>query len=148
MSDLQQDLKDLIAKSLPSVAVDELRRRLDAGERDAKALSDKTAAYERLEKAHGAVAGELSRHAALTDRATALDRREGELVKRENTLAVHEADAKGALTRVADMKEVLALVFKSPELRGYMVSLSSNLPVKDPNGYNTQLYASGEAKPT
>lgn len=133
MGDVFDDIKEVVAKHLPAVALDEFSKRL-AGMEAMRKRAETAEAERDYNARHLAEARDaVARHGAIAAREAAVAAREAEAGKREGTQAVRDERITSALTRVADMKEVIALVFKSPEARSYMVSLTGT--GNAPSGY-------------
>lgn len=140
MSDLLANVNALITQHLPQQVGAALQARLEQADLDAKYIAIAKARVKELEK-QVQYQDQVDRLAkAVAERETAVAKREDAVEKREETIGHKEEIAKlqcgFALQRVHDMKDLTAIVFRSPVFK---TSLShhtdESVPVVMPGGY-------------
>lgn len=119
MSQLEQEIKDAIAKQLPAQVGDVLRSRLEQAQKDAEDLSVVKDRFEVLRNENAELRKQLARESAKLLAHGELEKREAEVTKRENKLAVElaEARAKNSETSTAALFNLMQIVFKNPTIK-------------------------------
>ena len=151
--DVMKDIQAAIGKHLPQATYEELTRRLTKLPKAEAGLEAASKRIEQLERIYQDAHQERLRLEAVVRK---VDEREKTLVERERACdrremqnAVNDQIVAGANLRVADMKETIALVFRS-DMRQYMVNLSGGASFQEPSGMwrYPDVKLTGEAKGT
>ena len=148
-----EEITEVVKKHVPAAVGEELRKLLEQAKKDAEAVKSLTGRVETLTAQNK----EWSSTATILDgRLRDVTAREVDTAKREVAVLAREVRqdlvverAASAEKRTADIKEIVALVFKSPELRSYMVNVNgSACGVQNAQGYTSSpsLSLSGSAE--
>lgn len=127
MENLQKEISEAIDKNLPNQVGEILKKRLEKADSDAVLLEQQRKNIKNQGETIGNLEEKLNKHLELDTKLNFLIMCEKELIKKENSQKVFEAELKmnAADSKVVMLQDVMQTVFKSPVYKKHIEKFSS-----------------------